>query len=941
MKNDETKKTMTFIKALVLGWVLGLSLLNMNAQVTVNPGAGSYATLQLAFAAINDGTHTGDIIVTITGNTTETASAVLNESGSGSASYTSASIYPTVSGITISGNLATPLIDLNGADNVTIDGRLNASGSTTDLIITNTNTTNVTSTIRFTNGATTNNVKYCTLKGAPIQATSITPVSGIINIGAAGTGTGNDNIVISNNNFTNSGSRLQCAIFASGTTGKENSGVIIRENNIYDILPVNAINGSIVFISSNNTDFQILANSFYETSAWSPGNTSYNVISIDNPSGNNFNVSNNYIGGKQALCGGGAWTKSSSGRDNLNCIYMNVGTSTASNIQGNTISNWNYSNNSNTRNWCAIWVAGGSVNIGTTAANTIGAGSGTGSISGTNCEPLYGINVNGSGIINIKNNIIGSITNTTASSTQCIYASVSGTLTIENNTIGSASSANSIYASSTSNTGIWGINVASTGTTAISGNTIANISSNATIGSTLTGIRYSGSTNTANIFGNFFRNISYTNAASIGTLTGIDLVSGTNSTYNNVISLGNGNPGLLYGIVTSGGTNNIYFNTVYLFGTPSSGTYNSAALYSSTVNTRDIRNNIFFNARTNGGATGNHYAVYFAAAGTGLTLDYNDYFVSGSGGLLGFYNSTAINTLADWKVATTMDLRSRSINPSLSSAGGTSSSNYLPSETTLVAASDTGVDTDYLVVSRSATAPSMGAFEYAVNGCWDPLSGGTIGTSQTILYGTTAALTNTILPTGHLGTLEYKWQYSTTDATSGFADIASSNATAYISGALSVSTWFKRLARVSCSSNWSGAVESNVILVTVKSDPGLSNFAAVTKTYFDGSYTLSPPTTLSSGAFTYTSSNTAVATISGTTVTIVGAGVAIITANQASDATYLANSISADLTVNAVTVVTKNGGATNTNPNYVNKNGAMGTTSGVSANGESKVTKSN
>jgi hypothetical protein len=55
----------------------------------------------------------------------------------------------------------------------------------------------------------------------------------------------------------------------------------------------------------------------------------------------------------------------------------------------------------------------------------------------------------------------------------------------------------------------------------------------------------------------------------------------------------------------------------------------------------------------------------------------------------------------------------------------------------------------------------------------------------------------------------------------------------------------------------------------------------------------------------------------------------------------IANSISADLTVNAVTVVTKNGEKTNSNPNYVNKNGAIGTATGVNVNGESKVTKSN
>jgi hypothetical protein len=110
----------------------------------------------LAFDAINSGTHTGTLTVTITANTSESASAVLNASGVGSANYTSINIYPTVSGLTISGNLATPLIDLNGADNITIDGRVNATGNLVDLTITNSSTSNAagTSTIRYINDAT-------------------------------------------------------------------------------------------------------------------------------------------------------------------------------------------------------------------------------------------------------------------------------------------------------------------------------------------------------------------------------------------------------------------------------------------------------------------------------------------------------------------------------------------------------------------------------------------------------------------------------------------------------------------------------------------------------------------------------------------------------------------------------------------------------------------
>ena len=94
-----------------------------------------------AFAAINAGTHTGAISIGICGDTSEptvvaAASATLNASGVGSASYTAIQITPTgartVSGAATAGF---PLIDLNGADNVTIDG-LNSGGNS--LAISNT-----------------------------------------------------------------------------------------------------------------------------------------------------------------------------------------------------------------------------------------------------------------------------------------------------------------------------------------------------------------------------------------------------------------------------------------------------------------------------------------------------------------------------------------------------------------------------------------------------------------------------------------------------------------------------------------------------------------------------------------------------------------------------------------------------------------------------------
>ena len=81
--------------------------------------------------------------------------------------------------------------------------------------------------------------------------------------------------------------------------------------------------------------------------------------------------------------------------------------------------------------------------------------------------------------------------------------------------------------------------------------------------------------------------------------------------------------------------------------------------------------------------------------------------------------------------------------------------------------------------------------------------------------------------------------------------------------------------------------------------PTLSDFSVQTKTVGDSPFELSPPQSNSTGAFSYISENTEVATISGTTVTIVGAGTSTITASQVATSTHTSGTITATLTVSA------------------------------------------
>ena len=80
--------------------------------------------------------------------------------------------------------------------------------------------------------------------------------------------------------------------------------------------------------------------------------------------------------------------------------------------------------------------------------------------------------------------------------------------------------------------------------------------------------------------------------------------------------------------------------------------------------------------------------------------------------------------------------------------------------------------------------------------------------------------------------------------------------------------------------------------------PNYGSFTLPTKTVGDAKFKITPPTSSSTVAFTYSSSNTAVATISNDSIIIVGPGASTITASQAAGGGFLAGSISAVLTVN-------------------------------------------
>ena len=470
-------------------------------EVVANSTSTCYTTLKAAFDAINAGTHTGSITVKIHGSTTEIATALLNASGTGSSSYTDITIYPTSTGLSVSGALNAPLIDLSGASQVTFDGRVNAAGSSRDLIILNTSTGSSASTIRFINDASSNTVKYCKIRGA-----STDPNGGVVFFSTAtSTGNGNDQNTISYNDISGDGlNRPVNAIYSLGYDfGQENSGNIVNNNNIFDFFnPVVNTTDKFSGISLGlyNTGWTISENSIYETTSFSPTTAAaYFGININNH-GTGYVISGNYIGGSSEKCGG-TMVKTNTADNEFNGIYLEIkdlsGSHGTGTISANRIQKITWSNSGDAF-WNGIHVIQGVVTVGGTAktdGNMIGDSTTTGSIaiiSGTKDANINGIKLETTGSHSIQYNTVGSFTiSTTSDQNGATFYGIlkfggsdTITATINNNLVGSISVDNSINLTSqclgASNIqAVYGIYNLDVGTISIAGNRVSRITNHA------------------------------------------------------------------------------------------------------------------------------------------------------------------------------------------------------------------------------------------------------------------------------------------------------------------------------------------------------------------------------------------------------------------------------------------------------------------------------
>jgi hypothetical protein len=678
-----------------------------------NTGPVDYTTVKAAFDSINAGTHQGTITISIVADTTETASAVLNASGSGSASYTSISIVPS-GARTVSGDLAAPLLDLNGADAVTING-LNSGGNS--LTISNSSVSSVanTSTIRLINGAQNNSIQNCTIRGS---STTLVTVGGTVFLSTT-TGIGNSNNTIASNQIGPAGGNLPIrAIYALGTTTNANTvnrDNLINANNIFDFFGSGGTNTTGIFLEFGNTNWTISNNRLYQTAPRVfTGGFIYFGIDISGTLGSNgdfHTITGNVIGFANA--GGTGTTSISGGANTFRGINVRGSSATPTLIQGNTISGIDHTtafggNFSGAAAFIGIeTLSSGLYNI---SGNTIGSMDGSTTIAVHPSAGALGWNVIGIHGSNNADTISGN--NVGAISIQGIngnfgfrgiqFDSAGGgqVVTIANNLIGGPAAGGAIVDSVVGSYEVYGIQATNADQTT-TGNIVRNILANQTA-NTMYGIQARGNFTVATTLSrNVVHSLSNTGAASVygiqaqlGVFPNVverNLVhslftSGDNrqiygmhfngngiaTVANNMVQVGVGSDPSrnndvrgIYDQLTNNGVN-YYFNSVFVGGTANVASSDSFAFVSDQAgNTRNFKDNIFWNARSNT-VSGNNYAIHVGGTGvnpTGLSSDYNDLYATGTRGFVGHYSSVAYLTLANWQTATGQDAHSISADP--------------------------------------------------------------------------------------------------------------------------------------------------------------------------------------------------------------------------------------------------------------------------------------
>ena len=385
-------------------------------------------------------------------------------------------------------------------------------------------------------------------------------------------------------------------------------------------------------------------------------------------------------------------------------------------------------------NTAAVWLASQGTSAGATfdtikncniRANGGGAGTTTNIFGIFAGGAAVAANGNNNNFLTIQNNQVDTAYEAIAVRVATLLDGINSGLNINNNTIGS------------NNSGAYntfrGIELIGALAPVVAQNEIFN-QFTTTVSANIAGIELGSTNYYAQIAQNKIHDIDNENPSQFGAF-GVFLSTSTsnfsNSIVNNALwgitSYGFSTTSLSFdavGIRMLGGAGQkVYFNSVNMFGAKTVAS-NTAAVSSesTTMSGLDLRDNILVNAIT-GPAGSKAYSAWVATQasfGTSAlvafgTINYNDYYSPGTGGVSGFLNmfgagggGSDVTTFAAWQSETQGDLNSFSANPQFLS----SSDLRLGGGSPAIGAGQTipGITTDLLKNPR-CNPPSMGAYE--------------------------------------------------------------------------------------------------------------------------------------------------------------------------------------------------------------------------------------
>lgn len=346
-----------FSKLRILGVFLAVfcNYASLFGQIEINNT--NYTTLYDAFQSINNGLHSGVVVLQISGSTQEVQTAVLEKSGVGLANYDSVTFFLVDSNIVIEGDFSGPLLQLNGAEKVEINGFYFRDSQIKALTLKNdfNNFSNDVSVIELNRGA-----SFNTLKGVIVVGSCLSDNSGLVTIKSSFNNPAQFN-TIEMCDFTTfksvsaSENRPRYVVYAEGVANAFAEFNTIKNNRFIDVSLFSTrsnYSSANIYLTNYCSNWIIEGNHFFETTETTDDLTwlSHHIIKVlptlNAAKGTNFIIKNNFIGGSADSSLGAAWLMHGKNNHQLTILELSTTDAGINIIENNYINNFSLSSNS-------------------------------------------------------------------------------------------------------------------------------------------------------------------------------------------------------------------------------------------------------------------------------------------------------------------------------------------------------------------------------------------------------------------------------------------------------------------------------------------------------------------------------------------------------------------------------------------------------------------